>query len=91
MAFIVIDRDKCNQDGICVAECPAQVLQMDSETDLPVPTDDFEDVCLRCGHCVAVCPTEAFGLEWMPAHACVAIEPETKSLPRVLLALTSHE
>ncbi|MBW1787101.1 MAG: nitroreductase family protein [Deltaproteobacteria bacterium] len=78
MAFIMIDADKCNQDSLCIFECPAQVLQMDSETDLPVVTDDFEDVCLRCGHCVAVCPTAAFSLEWMPADACTPVESDLK-------------
>ena len=34
MAFIMVDADKCNQDGLCVFECPSQVLQIDPETDL---------------------------------------------------------
>lgn len=81
MSLIAVDYDKCNQDGICVAECPAQVLRMDGDTHLPSPSEDFEEVCLRCGHCVAVCPTGAFGLEWLPAEDCPPIEPEMRLTP----------
>jgi len=74
MEFIQIDRERCDQDGICVAECPAQVLVMNEEDDYPVPTSDFNDVCQRCGHCVAVCPTGAFALSWLAPKDCPPIE-----------------
>ncbi|MBW2205248.1 MAG: 4Fe-4S binding protein, partial [Deltaproteobacteria bacterium] len=48
MAFITVDQEKCNQDGICVAECPAQIIQLDSKKDYPHPTADFGDFCLKC-------------------------------------------
>ena len=28
MLLFEVDRDKCNQDGICAAECPAQAIQL---------------------------------------------------------------
>jgi ferredoxin len=37
MSLITIDQEKCNQDGICVAECPARIIQLDSKEDYPTP------------------------------------------------------
>jgi len=81
MAFITVDQGKCNQDGICVAECPTQVIQMDSKKDYPYPTTDFEDFCLRCGHCVAVCPTGAMRLDWFGLAECKPIKQELGVTP----------
>lgn len=78
MGVIMVDQSKCNQCGICVVECPVQLLRMDPDSGLPVPDDDFEEVCLRCGHCVVVCPTGAFSLEWLPADDCPVIVSDLK-------------
>ncbi|MDZ7699733.1 MAG: nitroreductase family protein [Deltaproteobacteria bacterium] len=75
MTFLTIDQDKCNRDGICVAECPSSVIQMDDPKGLPEATADASDWCLRCGHCVAVCPEGALHLEWLTPEACVAVDP----------------
>jgi len=76
LTFITVDKEKCKQDAICVAECPAKVIQMDSKKDYPCPTFDFADFCLRCCHCVAVCPTGAMSLEWLDPDGCRPIEQE---------------
>ena len=81
MAFIIVDQDKCNQDGICVAECPAQVIQLDSKKDYPHPTADFGDFCLKCGHCVAVCPAGAMKLDWVGPEECKHIKQELGVTP----------
>ena len=81
MAFITVDQGKCNQDGICVAECPAQVIQMDSKKDYPYSTPDFGDFCLKCGHCVAVCPTGAMRLDWFGPEECEPIKKELGVTP----------
>ena len=81
MAFITVDQGKCNQDGICVAECPTQVIQMDSKKDYPYSTTDFGDFCLRCGHCVAVCPTGAMRLDWFGPEECKQIKQELGVTP----------
>ena len=31
MDSITVDQEKCNQDGICAAECPALILRMDAK------------------------------------------------------------
>jgi len=74
MSLIFIDQEKCNQDGICVAECPARIIQLDSKEDYPRPTSDFKDVCLKCGHCVTVCPTGALSLDWLSPEDCKPIK-----------------
>jgi nitroreductase/NAD-dependent dihydropyrimidine dehydrogenase PreA subunit len=78
---IIVDQEKCNRDGICVAECPAQVLRLEKGDPCPVPTLDFGEVCLRCGHCVAVCPTGAFSLDWLHADACPEIRSDLAFSP----------
>lgn len=76
VAMVLIDQAKCKQDGICVAECPAQVLRINPQDDYPAATPDFDEVCLRCGHCVAVCPTGAFSLDWLASEDCPAVKKE---------------
>jgi ferredoxin len=76
MSLISVDHEKCNQDGICVSECPARIIVIDAETGYPVPTPDFKDFCLKCGHCVTVCPTEALRLDWLAPEECPAIMKE---------------
>jgi len=29
MTVISVDREKCNQDGLCSSECPARIIVMD--------------------------------------------------------------
>ena len=81
MAFITVDQEKCNQDGICVAECPGRIIQMDPEDEYPRATSDFGDFCLRCGHCVAVCPTGAMRLDWFGPEECKQIKQELGVTP----------
>ncbi len=82
MNLITIDREKCNQDGICVSECPAQILVMEKNEGFPVPSPEFEEYCIRCGHCVAVCPSGALSLDWLEPENCrkmdndLALPPE---------------
>lgn len=81
MSLVQIDLEKCNRDGVCIAECPAQVLREDTEGNHPVPTEDFETNCLQCGHCVAVCPTEAFSLAWLSSADCPPLEGDLRLSP----------
>ncbi|MBW1672307.1 MAG: nitroreductase family protein [Deltaproteobacteria bacterium] len=81
MSLITVDQEKCNQCGICVAECPARIIRMDSKEDYPSPTPDFKDVCLKCGHCVTVCPTGALSLDWLSPEDCLLIKQELAVTP----------
>jgi nitroreductase/NAD-dependent dihydropyrimidine dehydrogenase PreA subunit len=71
-----VDKEKCNHDGICVAECPARVIRLDSADEVPVPEPDFATYCIACGHCVAVCPTGAFTLNWLPSGQCPPVDKD---------------
>jgi len=70
MGSLIIDKEKCNRDGICVAECPRSIIGMDSEKDFPTPAQDYDELCNKCGHCVAVCPAGALSLEWLKPEDC---------------------
>lgn len=83
MNLVTIDREKCNQDGICVSECPARILLMDEKENFPFPSPEFEEFCIRCGHCVTVCPTGALRLDWLEPEDCRNMDKD--------LALTAEQ
>jgi nitroreductase/NAD-dependent dihydropyrimidine dehydrogenase PreA subunit len=76
LELLNIDRDKCKKDGICAAECPMAIIQMDSEEGYPRLMPNTEEVCLRCGHCVAVCPHGALRHASIPMERCVSIQKD---------------
>ena len=74
MSLFVIDQEKCKRDGLCVKDCPAQVMVMADKEAFPTPIADAEEFCINCGHCVAVCPHGAVTLKTMPAEACPPVQ-----------------
>jgi nitroreductase/NAD-dependent dihydropyrimidine dehydrogenase PreA subunit len=50
-----LDSDLCTQCGLCLADCPSQVLEM-NDLGYPYMTDE---ICLNCQHCLAICPMGA--------------------------------
>lgn len=81
--MFTVDREKCKRDGICVSECPTQIISMASAEDYPEPVSDAAEYCIACGHCVAVCPQGALSLNWLTPGDCPAVRPE--------MALTSEQ
>lgn len=73
-AFIEIDPDLCNKDGLCAAECPTKVLGFPKDGEIPVPMKNPGDLCILCGHCVAICPTAAIRLSSLSPEDCMPIE-----------------
>lgn len=68
-SLITVNETRCKGDGICVAECPARILELAG--DPPVPRllagqPDVETLCIHCGHCVAVCPHGALDHQASP-------------------------
>ena len=68
--MFTVDKEKCKRDGICVSECPTQIINMISEEDYPEPATDAKEYCIACGHCVAVCPQGALSLDWLTPDDC---------------------
>lgn len=75
MELFTINRETCNQDGICAAVCPAGIIEMNDDA-YPSPSVDADEICIRCGHCVAVCPTASLDHTDVPLEACVPVSKE---------------
>lgn len=84
MAELLVDAEKCNKCGMCVAECPICIIQMVEKETVPSWTDEAETLCINCGHCVAVCPTDAMGLSTMSGEECDPILKDLKATPEQL-------
>ena len=74
MGLLVIDKEKCRQDGLCAADCPTAVIRFDGEASYPEMVTGGEQICLRCGHCVAVCPHGALDHVDVPLASSPVIE-----------------
>ncbi|MCJ7500889.1 nitroreductase family protein [bacterium] len=74
MSLFTIDEKLCERDGICVAECPAFVIEMKTKESFPTVTDGGETRCINCGHCVAVCPHRAISLARMSVDQCPPVD-----------------
>lgn len=75
MPLFAVDRDKCNQDGICAAECPLKIIDM-KKNDWPEPISGAESLCINCGHCVAVCPTGALVHRHLKPEDCLPVRKD---------------
>ncbi len=93
MSLFSIDEKKCKRDGICAAECPAQIIIQPDKKSFPSLMENGEEFCINCGHCVAVCPHGAFSLSTMPLSACPPMDrdllPDARVLKHFLLARRS--
>lgn len=76
MSLFSIDQKKCKRDGICAAECPAQIIIQADKKSFPSLLEHGEEFCINCGHCVAVCPHGAITLAAMPLASCPPIEQD---------------
>lgn len=75
MPLFTVDRDKCHQDGICVAECPLKIIDLKTNG-WPTPVRGAGRLCLNCGHCVAVCPTGALAHRNLKPGQCLPVNRE---------------
>lgn len=51
--------DSCTQCGLCVKDCPADVLAMEAGEK---PAAAAPDNCFNCQHCMAICPVGALAI-----------------------------
>ncbi len=75
MTLFTVDQEKCNQDGICAAECPLKIIDMKTDDGFPRPVPGAESLCINCGHCVAVCPTGALSHAALKPEDCWPVNP----------------
>ncbi len=76
MSLFVVDSEKCKRDGICVAECPLQLIELKDRKSVPIPINGADEMCINCGHCVAVCPHGAMSLATMKSEECIPVQKD---------------
>ncbi len=76
MNLFVVNEEKCDNCGICVAECPLRIIEVKDKRQVPTPIDGADDICENCGHCVAVCPHGALALRTMMPEQCLPVQKE---------------
>jgi nitroreductase/NAD-dependent dihydropyrimidine dehydrogenase PreA subunit len=81
VSIFTVDADKCSHDGICVAVCPYNIIELRDKGDVPTPVAEKEALCLRCGHCEAFCPHGALTLNDRPFKQVEPIRDELKVTP----------
>ena len=59
MPLIIVDRNRCKKDGICMAGCPFRLIVANQEDGFPEMRQAGARLCIHCGHCLAICPQEA--------------------------------
>ncbi|MDZ7760585.1 MAG: nitroreductase family protein [Desulfovermiculus sp.] len=81
MNKIIIDSEKCLQDGLCIQECPFGIFAP-SENGVPTVAAGAEAGCINCGHCIALCPGAAITVNGLgpedcdPVHRDLAVSRE---------------
>lgn len=76
MSVISVNTELCKRDGICVAVCPARIIEMKTDESFPEPVADAAERCINCGHCVAACPHEAISQRAMGPGDCAPVKKE---------------
>lgn len=75
MSLITTYPDKCIKCGLCVNECPENVLTLGKN----VPEEVLPEKCIACGHCAAICPREAIDNKKTPLNN----QTSSKNFPRL--------
>jgi nitroreductase/NAD-dependent dihydropyrimidine dehydrogenase PreA subunit len=76
MSLFTVDPKECRRDGLCVAECPAKIIEIIGEEGFPAPVDRAEGLCIDCGHCVSICPHGALSLKTLSPKECPPLRQE---------------
>lgn len=76
MSLFVVNQEKCNKCGICLAVCPMNNIELNEQSSLPNPIKVAESQCFNCGHCVTVCPYGALSHKNMSVNDCPTVQKE---------------
>ena len=74
MNWVSIERNKCNECGLCVSVCFRCFIKKNGRTEVFANKDN----CNLCGHCVAICPTKAVIHRKMNKEAFVDLEDQDR-------------
>jgi nitroreductase/NAD-dependent dihydropyrimidine dehydrogenase PreA subunit len=74
MSLLHVDSQKCRRDGVCIAECPARIIEFQPDGGFPALVAGGAALCIHCGHCVAVCPHGAMTHSAIPMADCPPLE-----------------
>jgi nitroreductase/NAD-dependent dihydropyrimidine dehydrogenase PreA subunit len=74
MSVISVNTEVCKRDGICVAVCPMQIIEMKTKESFPESVEGAAELCINCGHCVAACPHEAMSQRTMESSDCPPVQ-----------------
>ena len=61
MLKFTVDPGLCTRCGMCVRDCPAQIIKHEGAA-VPDIAEDQELLCYQCQHCLAICPTAAVSI-----------------------------
>ena len=61
MLKFTVSSEKCTRCGLCVRDCPAQIIKQDGAA-VPFIAPDQEAFCYQCQHCLAICPPAALSI-----------------------------
>jgi Indolepyruvate ferredoxin oxidoreductase, alpha and beta subunits len=55
---IVVDKDRCKGCGVCVANCPNQIIALSKNVNSKGYNyaEPIKDDCIGCASCAMVCP-----------------------------------
>lgn len=73
MSWVTINKDKCNDCGLCLLRCADCFARRDGA----IRTNANLDTCNLCGHCVSLCPTDAIHHQMMDMNNFPKVERRT--------------
>ncbi|MGM0416926.1 MAG: nitroreductase family protein [Thermodesulfobacteriota bacterium] len=74
MLNFIIDQNKCDACGLCVADCPRNIIKLDPAlSKVPFIPADKEELCFDCQHCMAICPYGALSIGGRALEDCMPI------------------
>ena len=76
MSLLIVDENKCKQDGFCARDCPRGLIRLKNKESYPELVPGGEALCIACGHCVAACPHGAMSHKMVPFEDCPPIQKE---------------
>ena len=75
MLQFTVDEARCTKCGLCVKDCPAEIIEREGKA-VPHIKAGQEESCLQCQHCLAICPGGAISILGRHPHDSLELSPE---------------